>query len=90
MSEIDPKGLMADAYQIDGIGISECRTIFLDWALGVPAGQDPRAAIEQLLVFYGTDAPDHPMTEVLKAGLAEQPEARRRGGRAARLSDRQG
>ncbi|MGB1096749.1 MAG: hypothetical protein ACPG09_09845, partial [Paracoccaceae bacterium] len=34
--ENDPKGLISEAYNIDGITAGECRSIFLDWALGVP------------------------------------------------------
>ena len=35
--ENDPKGLIFEAYRIDGITLPECRTIFLDWALSLPA-----------------------------------------------------
>jgi hypothetical protein len=43
--------------------------------------------LEQLLDHYAADAPDHPMTHVLKAGLAEKPAPKRRGGRRARIKD---
>ena len=77
----DPKGLVRDAYNIEGITIEECRSIFLDWALSV--GGVPRDAIPGLLDRYG--APDHPMTRVLRDGMAEGPRPKRRGGRAGRL-----
>ena len=85
-SEIDPKGLIREAFKIDGIRSEECRSIFLDWALGVPSDADTRAMIEHLLAEYGADAPEHPMTAVLTAGLMDAPAARRRGGRKARLA----
>lgn len=78
----DPKGLIREAYRIDGITAGECRSIFMDWALSVPA-PDPRPLIEALLVRYGQD--DHPMTTVLRDGLDTPPAAKRRGGRAARV-----
>ncbi|MEM9796443.1 MAG: hypothetical protein AAF919_08135 [Pseudomonadota bacterium] len=81
MERDDPKGLIRDAYAIEGIGPSECRSIFLDWALGVEG--DPKPAIARLLARHGVAG--HPMDAVLRDGLAEAPVARRRGGRAARL-----
>lgn len=85
--EIDPRNLMREAYSIDGIDIYECRSIFLDWALGWPVDTDTRPYVERLLLVYGTDAPDHPMSQVLKASLVAAPAAKRRGGRKARLAD---
>ena len=81
----DPRGLISEAYRIEGIGSGECRSIFLDWALGLPDGQPARAPVERLLTRHGADAPDHPMTATLRAALAEPPVARRRGGRAGRV-----
>lgn len=81
---LDPKGLIREAYRIDGIGAAECRSIFLDWALSLPAQSDPRGAIPALLDRHA-DAGDHPMTDTLRAGLELPPRPRRRGGRAARI-----
>lgn len=81
----DPKGLIREAYRIEGITAEECRSIFLDWALSVFEGQ-PLDHVQQLLTDYGADAPDHPMTHTLRAALADTGPARRRGGRAARLA----
>ncbi len=75
----DPKGLIAEAYRIDGITEPECRSIFLDWALSVPA--EP-ATIERLI----DGRPDHPMTRVLRAGLGAPARTGRRGGRDGRLA----
>lgn len=82
----DPKGLIREAYRIDAITAEECRSIFLDWALSMPDSQNPQALIMALLAQYEADHPDHPMTETLRAGIAEAPSARRRGGRKARLA----
>jgi len=76
----DPKGLIREAYRIEGISPSECRSIFLDWALSLPAGQDTNAALNDLLALYGTEAPDHPMSDVMRQGLTRMTNPRRRGG----------
>lgn len=81
----DPKGLIREAYRINGISAPECRTIFLDWALGVPSGTDPRDAVAALLTLYADEPADHPMTLTLKDALAAPNAAKRRGGRAGRF-----
>ena len=80
----DPKGLIREAFRIDGITEAECRTIFLDWALGVPLGADTSAEVHALLEQYAGMPEGHPMTQVLQAALKNAGPARRRGGRAAR------
>ncbi|MDX8352166.1 hypothetical protein [Cognatiyoonia sp. IB215182] len=82
----DPKGLIREAYRIEGISAPECRTIFLDWALGVPPDANPRAAVTALLDRYAGEPRDHPMTQTLKEALNESAAPKRRGGRAARLA----
>ncbi|MCY4180880.1 MAG: hypothetical protein OXC60_17480 [Litoreibacter sp.] len=84
----DPKGLVHEAYQIEGITAGECRSIFLDWALSVPLGKDQVILIKELLVHYGSAA-DHPMTAVLNEGLGDGAKPARRGGRAARVGKTQ-
>ncbi len=81
---MDPKGLIRESYRIEGITPGECRSIFLDWAISVPVGEDSRKHIERLLERYGSEASDHPMTEVLKMALEDAGRARRRGGAKAR------
>ena len=76
----DPKGLIREAYRIDDITPSQCRSIFLDWALSLPAGQDSNTVLRGLLDQYGKDAPDHPMSEVMRQGLTKMTNPRRRGG----------
>ncbi|TNF20509.1 MAG: hypothetical protein EP318_10720 [Rhodobacteraceae bacterium] len=74
----DSRGLIREAYRIEGITEGECRSIFLDWALVVEGEVAP--AIDILLARHAADAPDHPMTRVLRDGLAPQEKPRRRGG----------
>ncbi len=83
--ELDPKGVIADSYRIDGISEPECRSIFLDWAISVPQGSEARALVRELLALHGPGAPDHPMTAVLRAALEPAAQTGRRGGRAARM-----
>ncbi|TDK50794.1 hypothetical protein [Antarcticimicrobium luteum] len=85
--EIDRKGLIREAYRIEGITGPECRSIFLDWALSLPEGADSGPALRLLLDRYGSAAPDHPMTGVLTEGLVRAGHPRRRGGWRARARD---
>ena len=82
----DPKGLIFEAYRIEGITTSECRTIFLDWALSMPEGRDTTSALREILALYGTD-PTHPMSQVLSEGLHSIATPRRRGGWRSRKRD---
>jgi hypothetical protein len=84
--QADPKGLVRESYRIEGISEAECRSIFIDWALSLGQGVPVSAALTLLLVRHGAAAPDHPMTAVLRAALAEPPQPRRRGGRAGRMA----
>lgn len=77
---MDPKGLIREAFRIEGIDASQCRSIFLDWALSLPAGADTRAAIGALLERYADQPQDHPMRSVLSEGLSGTARPRRRGG----------
>ena len=85
--DLDPKGLIYESYRIEGITPEECRSIFMDWALGTPLDADNAALIRQLLDRYAQANPDHPMTKVLEEGLTGTSKGRR-GGRAARMSRR--
>jgi hypothetical protein len=80
----DPKGLIAESYNIDGITYEECRSIFLDWALALPVDADSRLLIEELMVRHSVE--DHPMTQVLSEGLAAHKAPKRRGGWKGRRS----
>lgn len=76
----DPKALIHEAYRIGGITPAQCRSIFLDWALSLPAGMDANVALTDLLARYGAAAPDHPMSDVMRQGLTKMTNPRRRGG----------
>ncbi len=82
---LDPKGLIREAYRIEGIGPEECRSIFLDWALSL-GEVAPEAAIPELLDRYADQPEGHPMTAVLREGMGTAARTGRRGGRAGRTS----
>ena len=83
----DPKGLVAEAYRIEGITPGECRTIFLDWALNLPDGSDSRTVLALLVERHDSQAPDHPMTQVMREGLQAMSRTGRRGGWRSRPRD---
>lgn len=82
----DPKGLIYEAYRIEGITKAECRSVFLDWALSLTGDFDTHPAMRRLLETYGQD-PAHPMSEVLAEGLHSIATPRRRGGWRSRKRD---
>lgn len=84
---LDPRALIEESFKIEGITAGECRSIFLDWALGVGMDRDVKGDVEKLLVKHADQAQDHPMTQTLVEALAEAKPARRRGGRAAKLNN---
>jgi hypothetical protein len=76
----DPKGLIYEAYRIEGISEQECRSIFLDWAMSLPLESNTGSAIRALLARYREAHPEHPMTRVMAEGLTSMAAPRRRGG----------
>tara|TARA_B000000475_G_C15869309_1_gene395608 strand:+ start:179 stop:466 length:288 start_codon:yes stop_codon:yes gene_type:complete len=84
----DPRGLLFEAYRIDGITTPECKTIFLDWVLGLASDLNIYMAIKAALDEYQTSNPEHPMTEVLLDGLILDNKIKgRQGGHMARLKN---
>ncbi|MEM6745469.1 MAG: hypothetical protein AAF676_17300 [Pseudomonadota bacterium] len=81
LRRLDPRGLMADAYAIEGIVAEACRSIFLDWALGRTEAEGEPGALRRLHEIYAPRHPGHPMTGVLEEGLSD---ARPRRGRRAK------
>jgi len=80
-SSLDPRGVIADAYKIEGISAPECRSIFLDWALEPRGASELREAAATLLAQYA-DRPNHPMTAILDEATIElSATPKRRGGR---------
>ncbi len=84
LEEADPKGLVRESYRIEGISLGECRSIFMDWALSLPDSRKVPDALRTLIAEYSGGAPDHPMNEVLVAGLMPAADPKRRGGRLGR------
>lgn len=85
LDEIDKSNLILESYRIKGITDTECRSIFADWAFKLPVEISPQDAIALLLQTYESAAPDHPMSVILRDGLATPASPRRRGGRSARV-----
>jgi len=85
LDEIDKSGLILESYRIVGIQASECRSIFLDWALKLTDGLDQNAAVQLLIDAYVTASPGHPMNAVLQEALGRAVVSGRRGGRSGRL-----
>ncbi len=80
-SSLDPRGVIADAYKIEGISAPECRSIFLDWALEPREAADLRQAASELAAQYA-DFHTHPMTSILNEAMVElSAKPKRRGGR---------
>ena len=82
----DPKALIRESFNIEGIKLEECRSIFLDWALSLPNDADARKIIPLLIEQYG-DKQEHPMLVTLKEGMIKTVNPIRRGGRKARLTN---
>ncbi len=85
LAEADPKGLVRESYRIEGITLAECRSIFIDWALSLPAGISTPDAVRTVIAAYGAGVEGHPMTGVLTEALVAPDTPRRKGGRAARV-----
>ena len=85
LDDIDKSELILESYRIEGIQPSECRSIFLDWVLKLPAEIEQKAALKLLVATYGQPSPDHPMSAVLRDALGGSAKPARRGGRAARV-----
>lgn len=85
LKQADPKGLVRESYAIEGITLEECRSIFIDWALSLPADADTLACLAVVVSHYATPLPDHPMSSVLRDAADKTDAPTRRGGRAARV-----
>lgn len=84
LDDADPTGLIRESYRIEGITPGECRTIFLQWTLGLPIERDTFEALRVLIDTYVAKNPGHPMNEVLDAAFSAPPATGRRGGPVAR------
>ncbi len=77
----DPRGLIYESYRIAGITAGECRSVFLDWALGLPEG-DQKEHVVAMLTAHSLGAVNHPMTTILRDALTASKLPKRRGGRS--------
>ena len=77
---LDPKGLIREAYRIEGIEAAQCRSILVDWALSLPPDIPAQQALAALVARHADREPGHPMSALLRAGLAGCDAPRRRGG----------
>lgn len=83
--DIDARGVIHEAYLIDGITEPECRSIFLDWAMFAPDDVPVSVCLDRFMQVYGAKNPDHPMTVVIAQGQSNAKINKgRRGGRAGR------
>ena len=80
----DPRGLIFESYNMVQISEPECRSIFLDWALGLEPKYDAIEEIRAYLNYYGSEYSEHPMNKVLQEGLNVKP---RRGLRRAKNTE---
>ncbi len=85
----DPRGLIRESFRIDGITPADCRSVFLDWLLGLPDNADAKEEIRRLLELYASEADSHPMKRVLRDGLADPKPARRRSRRIRAVRKRE-
>lgn len=82
----DPRGVIAAAYEMAEASPAICRSIFLDWLLGI---DEPEGAARALLERFGVSHPDHPMTMLLAeaaegGGPEQRTQLKRRGGASGR------
>ena len=82
---LDKRGLIGEAFNMEGVSEAQCRSIFFDWALGLPDNEDMPACAAKLHALHSAEFPDHPMTKVL---LEARGSAETAGRRRRRFSDR--
>jgi hypothetical protein len=80
----DPHDLIHEAFCIEGIGPEECRAIFFDWAMGLPAELDMVAAAKTLHADLAGKNPDHPMSGLLAEASLGINQRKGRSGRRRR------
>lgn len=79
----DPRNLIREAYRIEGIGPEDARSIFFDWALGLPESRDAAEAARALRAHHAGPA-DHPISQLLDEAAAGMAQPRGRRGRRPR------
>ena len=81
---LDRSKVIREAFRIDGIGLADCRSIFLEFVLGLPDGLDGAEAAQAMLDHHADQPADHPMSQVLREAVDGRAKARRRGGAMGR------
>ena len=84
----DPRGLIREAYNIGDLSEKDCRTIFLDWALGVPTETDIACLMSELAEHYAQLNPEHPMSVLLKESASGTKNIRSSRGRFSKRKSR--
>ena len=84
----DPRGLIFEAYRMSGLSLEDCRTIFLDWALGMQDVSEYSAALSAFHSAYCLKYPGHPMTSVIEEGMREAVSPAGKRGRHSRRQKR--
>ena len=67
----DPKGLIQEAYNIEGISEQDCRSIFFEWTFGTDVGNELSDLVNSLHQYYMDKYPSHPMTKILAEGALQ-------------------
>ena len=81
---LDPKGVIAESFQIENLSPEDARSIFLGWVLDLPDGSDVAKLCVALLNAHALQDQNHPMMRVLQSGRTRSAKQKRRGGWKAR------
>ena len=76
----DPRGLIEESYNIEGISDADARGIFFDWAMR-DAGDAPIEAMKKLYDHFGQSDAHHPMSKILREGIEREGQDSKRRGR---------
>ncbi|MDE0111817.1 MAG: hypothetical protein OXN84_05975 [Albidovulum sp.] len=76
--------MIREAFRIERLTDADCRSIFFDWALGLPDDADLQQQAARLHAIYAKDFPDHPMTRLLKDAQENPMKTGSRRGRFSR------
>jgi len=85
-SEWDKRGLISEALAMEGLSLEENRSIFFDWAFGLPEPERAAEAAQNLLDLHRNEEnAKHPIIALLQDAVSAPPRDRRsrRGRRTA-------
>ena len=76
LTEADPKGLVRESYNIDGISYGECGQIFIDWVLSLPVVVNTADCLREISRFVPArkkkNSPDQPNDSEQNAVTGEE------------------